>query len=96
MEFCPKCGKLLVPGQGKRNKVVLVCKVCGYAKAIGKSQKDYVWSERIDDSKRRRAVVVEASPTLERHRKEERELAQEYYEIFLESFSETAEEGEPE
>ncbi|RLF08694.1 MAG: DNA-directed RNA polymerase subunit M [Thermoprotei archaeon] len=93
MEFCPKCGKLLVPAVGKKGEVVLACKVCGYTKSTGKAQKGYVWTERIDDSKRRRAVVVEASPTLEKHRREERELAQEYYEIFLESFNEAVEEG---
>ncbi|RLF09674.1 MAG: DNA-directed RNA polymerase subunit M [Thermoprotei archaeon] len=92
MEFCPKCGKLLVPAASKDGEVVLACRVCGYTKPISKSQKGYVWTEKIDDSKRRRTAVIEGSPTLEKQRKEERELAQEYYEIFLESFNEAAEE----
>lgn len=90
MEFCPKCGKLLVPSSEKGE---LTCRVCGYSKPLSRS-KGYTWTERIDDSKRRGTAVVEEMPALEKQRREERELAREYYEIFLESFTEAVEEGE--
>ncbi len=90
MEFCPKCGKLLVPSSDK-GEVILTCRVCGYSKPLSRS-KGYTWTEKIDDSKRRGTAVVEELPALEKQRKEERELAREYYEIFLETFSEAVEE----
>ncbi|MCX8205141.1 MAG: DNA-directed RNA polymerase subunit M [Candidatus Nezhaarchaeota archaeon] len=93
MEFCPNCGKLLTPSSGKE-EVVLACKVCGYAKPIDRAQRKYVWTERVNSAKRRKAVVVVTSPALEKHKKEERELAQEYYEVFLEAFTEAGEAGE--
>jgi len=37
MEFCPKCGKRLVPTrkkQGKKNILVLKCPKCGYEKPV--------------------------------------------------------------
>jgi DNA-directed RNA polymerase subunit M/transcription elongation factor TFIIS len=96
MEFCSKCGKLLTPSPSKEGGVLLTCKACGYVKAVKEPCGGYVWTERIEGSRRRRAVVVEGSPILEKRRKEEHELAQEYYEVFLESYSEAAEEGEEE
>jgi len=38
MEFCPKCGKRLVPTkkkEGKKNILVLKCPKCGYEKPAG-------------------------------------------------------------
>lgn len=90
MEFCPSCGKLLTPSTGKEG-AVLVCKVCGFAKPAEEAQKKYVLTERVDGAKRKKAVVVVTSPTLERQKREERELAQEYYEVFLEAFTEAGE-----
>ncbi|MEM4699984.1 MAG: hypothetical protein QXT74_03425 [Candidatus Nezhaarchaeales archaeon] len=91
MEFCPSCGKLLTPSINKEG-AVLACKVCGYVKPAEAVKRKYVWTGRVDGAKRKKAVVVVSSSTLERHKREERELTQEYYEVFLESFSEAGEE----
>jgi DNA-directed RNA polymerase subunit M len=34
MEFCPKCGKRLVPKKQKGKKVVWVCSKCGFSRKV--------------------------------------------------------------
>lgn len=94
MEFCPKCGKLLTPSTISDGTLALMCRLCSYTMPIPSSERSYTWTERIDLSKRRGATIVEVPPTVKKQRKEERELAQEYYEVFLESFREEGGEEE--
>lgn len=45
MEFCPDCGKVLIP-----NNRILTCGNCGYKKKLLKSQKkDYIISQDVSD-----------------------------------------------
>ncbi|RLE49955.1 MAG: DNA-directed RNA polymerase subunit M [Candidatus Methanomethylicota archaeon] len=92
MEFCPKCGKMLVP-EKKNEKVYLVCRSCGFKK-IAKDMKGYRVTQEVEEEKRRKTIIVE-EPRAKRRKEEERELLQEYYEVFLESFAaEEQESGE--
>lgn len=83
MEFCPKCGKMLVP-ERKDEKVYLVCKSCNFKK-LAKDTRGYRVSQEVDEEKRRKTIIVE-EPRVKKRKEEEQELMQEYYEVFLESF----------
>ncbi len=39
MDFCPKCGNLLIPEKNKRGNVKLVCSSCTYKDKAGKGLK---------------------------------------------------------
>jgi len=71
---------------GKR---LLKCRVCGYVEEITEG-KEYKLSKPVEEAKRVRTgrVSVPAKPL---RREEEREMLQEYYEIFLETFTEESE-----
>ncbi|MEM1537833.1 MAG: hypothetical protein QXK12_05280 [Candidatus Nezhaarchaeales archaeon] len=90
VEFCPRCEKILVPE--KRDKLYLVCKNCGFSKVYEGAT--YKLTERIEEDKRRKTVIIEKKPIHEKIKKEKRELAEEYYEVFLNTFEESAEESE--
>ncbi len=93
MEFCPKCGKLLIPNK-KDSKIYLICRNCGFEKPASES-KGYKIVQPVDENKRRKTLVVDASQIKGRKRKEEeRELMADYYEVFLENFQEEGGEGE--
>jgi DNA-directed RNA polymerase subunit M len=93
LEFCPKCGKLLIPLK-KTGKVYLICRSCGFEKPAGES-KGYKILQPVDEKKRRKTVVVE-EPIAKGRKKneEERELMADYYEVFLENFQEEGGEEE--
>ena len=98
VEFCPKCGTLLVPSR-RGNKVFLVCRRCKYEKSI-KSSEGYREVQIISEDKRLKTAVIEETKEIDKEkRKEERELLQELYEIVLETMEqeqlgeEGAEEG---
>ena len=88
MEFCSKCGKLLIPSK-KNETIYLVCRSCGYEKPASES-KDYRIIQKVDEGKRRKTLVVEEPQLKVRKKKEEeeRELMADYYEVFLENFQE--------
>jgi len=88
LKFCPKCGNLLVPIR-KGEKLILKCRVCGHeeeatTKTIGK---EYTIKHNVEEEKRVKTSKVSEPPRPIR-REEEREMLQEYYEIFLETFTE--------
>lgn len=92
MKFCPKCGAPLVPKK-KGKSYVLKCSRCGYeAKATKKELGSYGLKYEVDSTKR----TVTGRATEARETKltpEEREMLQEYYEVFLQEFAEEAEES---
>ncbi len=92
VEFCPKCGSILVP-ERRRNKVYLTCKRCSYSREAKKTDA-YRVVERIPEEKRSKVAVIEGGGRRESERvEEERELVrEEYYEVFLETMMEEAEE----
>jgi len=93
LEFCPKCGKLLIPSK-KTDKIHLICRSCGFDKPASES-KGYKIVQTVDEKKRRKTLVVEEPLAKGKKRKEEeRELMADYYEVFLENFQEEGEEEE--
>lgn len=94
MEFCPNCGKLLIPSK-KEEKIYLICRHCGYEKPASES-KGYKIVQPVDENKRRKTVVVEGEPPIKgrKRKEEERELMADYYEVFLENFQEEGSEAE--
>ncbi len=95
MKFCPKCGNLMVPTIIDGRKV-LMCRVCRYVEEEPKILEEYTLSKHVEEAKRVRTgkVSEEVSRPLKLKKEEEREILQEYYEIFLETFSEESESGE--
>jgi len=84
VEFCPKCGSVLVPVR-KKEKLYLICKKCGFKKAVDKNI-GYRKRETISEDKKNKLVIVTSSTSAPKEKlQEERELLQEYYEIFLET-----------
>lgn len=89
MKFCPKCGNLLVPLR-RDNKTVLKCRVCGYEEdvKVARAEEGYKLTHSIQEEKRVKTSKVSEEAGKPLRREEEREILQEYYEVFLESFSE--------
>ncbi len=86
VEFCPKCGSLLFPSKTDEG-VILTCRRCGYKKALGK-QLSYREVQIVSDEKKPRTSVLETTSEVSRERREkEKELLQEYYEVFLEEMA---------
>jgi len=85
MEFCPKCGNLMVPVR-KHEKTVLKCRACGFE--IEKAHVDYKLSHHVGESKHVITSKISEGTGKSLRRSEEREILQEYYEVFLETFSE--------
>lgn len=95
MEFCPKCGKLLIP-EKRDGKTFLICRSCGFEKLASES-KGYKIIQPIEEKKRRKTLIVEEPIKIVKKRKEEeRELMADFYEVFLENYEESEEETEAE
>ena len=93
MEFCQKCGKLLIPVK-KDEKITLICKSCGYEKPASEA-KGYKIMQPVDETKRRKTLVVEGQEIKGGKRKEEEhELIKDNYEIFNDTGSEESEDEE--
>ncbi|RLE86708.1 MAG: DNA-directed RNA polymerase subunit M [Thermoprotei archaeon] len=93
MEFCPKCGGLLVPVKEKET-VYLVCRKCGHKRKAKKKTSYKVVTTVTSDKKTRTGVIEEEVKISEERLAEERELLREYYEIFLETMAEQETESE--
>lgn len=90
MEFCPKCGSLLIPSVAE-DKRFLVCRKCGFKKDAT-SKRGYVIRGEVSGDKREKLLVIEGSREREKEKlEEERELMKEYYEVFLESMESESE-----
>uniref|UniRef100_A0A7C4D7P2 DNA-directed RNA polymerase subunit M n=1 Tax=Staphylothermus marinus TaxID=2280 RepID=A0A7C4D7P2_STAMA len=88
VKFCPKCGGPLIPKSSGENNLVLKCNRCGYELKADKNDVDrYRMKYQVEAGKR-----IQTSKAVEARKSslspEEREMLQEYYEIFLESFQE--------
>lgn len=57
MEFCPKCGSLMLPRR-EGGEVVLVCPKCGYAK---RAESNYRHAQVVARRKERTVVVDESA-----------------------------------
>lgn len=89
VEFCPRCGSILVPVK-KRRRIHLVCNRCGYSK-MARAKSGYKVREKVPEDKKAKVLVYTASEERGKERiEEERELLQEYYEVFLETMEGSA------
>lgn len=92
MEFCPKCGGLMLPKR-KESKLYLVCQSCGY-EVKAKKLEGYAAKEEISEEKRTRVSVFTATAG-GASEEERKQLKEEFYEVFLETMaSEEMEESE--
>lgn len=87
VRFCPRCGGPMVPVK-KKDNVYLRCLRCGYeVKSDKKAAETYRIRYKVEENKR-----VITSKAVEARRlglsPEDREILQEYYEVFLETFQE--------
>ncbi len=60
VEFCEKCGALMLPKRKEGKKPVLKCRECGHEKRIGSSP-EYKVEYRVKHSPREKIVVVEGT-----------------------------------
>ncbi|AKG39264.1 hypothetical protein MA03_00455 [Infirmifilum uzonense] len=90
MEFCPKCGTLMVPKK-KKDGVYLVCPNCGY-EVKAKDTKGYSTRESVSEEKKTKVSVFDVKGA--RADEEERSQLREIYEVFLETLAEEEETGE--
>lgn len=56
MEFCPKCGKLMIP-ERDGDKTILICPKCGY-KAEVNSEDDISFTETIEHDLEKETTIV--------------------------------------
>jgi len=85
---------MLVP-ERRDGETVLVCRSCGFVKKIENSN-SYKVTYSVEEGKRRKmAVVSEAEMKMIKKTKEEQELMEDYYRLFLETYAESESEGEP-
>ncbi len=92
MEFCPKCGGIMVPKK-KKDGTYLVCSNCGYEIKVKKVE-GYKSKENISEDKRLRVSVFEARSSASLTEEERQQLKEEYYEVFLETMAGEEESGE--
>ena len=88
VRFCPRCGGPMVPKKSEGDNLVLSCMRCGYEVTVSRSAiNDYKLKFQVEEDKR-----IHTSKATEARKAglspEEREMLQEYYEVFLESFQE--------
>jgi len=93
LEFCEKCGRMLVP-ERREGEVVLVCKSCGTVKKLT-STASYKMTYSVEENKRRKITIVsEEEMKAIKRTKEEQELMEDYYKVFLETYAESESESE--
>lgn len=81
MQFCPKCGGLMVPAK-KDDKDILKCKKCGYEKEMDK--KDKKAYEIKASAKTNKVLTTSIVSEKEGRRRDEDELEQEREEYYKE------------
>ena len=93
MEFCERCGSLLVP-EKRGGKIILVCKHCGFVKHSRSST--YRVTYAVGESKRRKLTIVsEAELKYSKKSGEEQELLEDYYKAFLDAYEASESGNEP-
>jgi DNA-directed RNA polymerase subunit M/transcription elongation factor TFIIS len=85
MEFCEKCGALMLPHKEEGKKTItLKCRECGHEKTV-RSPPEYKVEHRIKHTPREKIIVVEeetkrSDEMTEDERRERRKEILEYYE----------------
>ncbi|MCS7096968.1 MAG: hypothetical protein NZ926_00560 [Candidatus Methanomethylicia archaeon] len=94
MEFCEKCGNMLVPDK-RGAEILLACRNCGFTKKY--TSQSYKVKQEIGEDKRRKLAIVDESEVKEPKRsKEELELMEDYHKAILELMVEEEEQEERE
>ncbi len=89
MKFCPRCGKLMVPRREK-NKIVLICPQCKNTIEVTHSvEVGYRVKHEVEEEKRTKMAVVTGAER--KLTEEERQLLEDYYKVFLETYMEAEE-----
>lgn len=57
MEFCPRCGSIMVPRR-EGNQVVLVCPKCGYRK-LGEGNKGLILTKKVTHKETEKTFVID-------------------------------------
>jgi len=83
VEFCPKCGTILIPKKEKE-KIMLSCSKCGYSKEL-KSERGYKSKHKVEEDKKIKILVMEPTTRDKEKITAHKELLQEYYEVLLET-----------
>jgi len=65
MEFCPKCGGLMIPRRSG-DKVILVCISCGFSRETSSKESSYVFRRRIEHTEKEKMIVIDESVRLPR------------------------------
>jgi len=86
VEFCPNCETMLLPVK-KGSRSYLVCPKCGYMKEVKEPSKYRSVVKVGADKKVKTDVLEEVGEVSKEKREKERELLQEYYEVFLETMT---------
>ncbi len=60
MEFCPRCGALLIPQKQGGNKTALLCPKCGFRKEVSSSNNKYTLSYDTKHTRKDRTLVIES------------------------------------
>ncbi|MCD6300810.1 MAG: DNA-directed RNA polymerase subunit M [Staphylothermus sp.] len=93
VRFCPRCGGPMLPVK-KDSEVYLRCTRCGFeVKVDKKAAEAYRLKYQVGNEKRVRTSKATIAKRLALS-PEEREMLQEYYEVFLEAFQEEEGSGE--
>ena len=58
MEFCPKCGTMMIPKK-ENGKTVLVCPACGFKIEANAESKEYELSRKIKHTPKEEIVTIE-------------------------------------
>lgn len=97
MEFCPKCGGIMMPSK-KGDSVSLKCSKCGYEKkASTDALRGYTITRETDRSLRVKTTSkISESKGMSRSIEELEQEKEEYYEIFLDLVEKEEEPEQPE
>ena len=89
MKFCPKCGKLMIPRR-ENSRIVLVCPQCKNSIEVTRSvEVGYRVKHEVEEEKRTKMAVVTGAER--KLTEEERQLLEDYYKVFLETYMESEE-----
>ncbi|HEW63549.1 DNA-directed RNA polymerase subunit M [Fervidicoccus fontis] len=90
MQFCPKCGGIMVPVK-KDGETVLRCTKCGY-EMKAKKKESYVIKEKVKEKDKPKTTSLVSEPSkFGVSDEEQQQRVEDYYEIALELMQEESE-----
>lgn len=95
VKFCPRCGTIMVPTK-KDDSYFFKCPRCGFEEKASKKDLERYGMKYVVDSSKRVATAKATEAKAAGLSPEDREMLQEYYEVFLETMKEEESEEESE